>query len=406
METSAPTMDLDISDYSANSDPYSTYAKLLEQFPVCRFRSGNYVLSRYADVKAALRNWPVFGEGASPEARGEWWLPEDCQREVFLITKHPPEHEKLRSLVNKNYVRAAISAYTPAIAAKTRHLVTGALQSQSPIDIVETFAYPLASTASSLATGISDNPYHAQTIRRWSYLSELSTPNSPESHRTEVIQETRKLNRIYEELIGERTRNPKTDLVSLLLDATVDEKHLSFDTICGALALFLSAGFMTTAQSLSSAFRELALRPELKQQLITTPDLIPAFIEELLRFCGPTHSVLRLTKAPVTLEHTTIPEGSLVHLLLGAANRDPRQFSHPNDFVLERPNIKSHVAFGHGIHICIGAALVRLVLRTVLSEILKSFSSHQMIIVSERWSSTLYTRGLDELRITFEKNSS
>jgi len=403
MDTFIPEVDLDLNDEEAKLDPTKIYASLQERYPIFRLRSGNLALCRHEDVRLALRDWQTFSEGVSTEARGEWWMPEDCRHEVFLISQSPPQHEKYRSLINKNYIPAAINGFIPEIENKISEILIR-LPVGHEFDFVELVSLPVASMVSSLATGVEDNPYHSETIRKWAFLSELNAPDSPEAHQQAVIAETRKLNLIFKNLIESRQAQPRTkDLVSLLLRSTVDSKELTYETISGALGLFLSAGFMTSAQLLSATMRQLVARPVIRQQLIEDRSLVPALIEETLRYVGPTHSVMRLTTKPVTLHDAMIPKGARVHLILGAANRDPRQFEHPNDFILGRENIKTHVAFGYGVHVCIGAALARLVSKVVITRILDFGENFNWSLISEEWNSTLYTRGLEILKIRFEK---
>jgi len=406
MVSIAPAIDLNFWDSKLLTDPYQGYALLLEKYPVCRFNNnGIFGVSRYEDVYAALRNEHLFSGGSAADPRSEW-LPDDCKHEIFLIADSNPLHGKRRKLVNKSFTPMAISDYKPAIGEEIDRRLSSIIPNIS-LDFLTQFSYPFSSTVLSMTTGIDDDDKkRSEVIRRWSYLTEKNEPHSSIEHKHETIKATRELNAIYSEILADRIQNPdsKNDLISLLLSAEVDGKPLEYSTICAALNLFLSAGFMTTAQFLAVAMIELSKSPELFSTLKSDQSLIPAFIEELLRFSGPTHSVLRSVAEPVQIQGYLIPKGSVVRLFIAAADRDPRQFEDPNEFRLNRPNIKTHVAFGHGIHVCIGAALVRFETRIVLERLLTEFEAIECPDNDHlQWTSTLFTRGLDSLPITFKK---
>jgi cytochrome P450 len=394
---------IDLNSRANQNNPFPTYAVLRDNYPVCRLNSGMYALSRYGDINMALHTPELFSEGASAPARAEW-LPEDCKREIFLLSKSPPEHGKYRVLVNRAFIGTAIKNFIPIMQRKAESLIA-TLPSGEPVDFLKHFAYPYSSAISCLAMGLDGDLYekYADAIRRWSYLSELNTPDAPLAHRNEIIETTRALNKIYDEIFLERRTRSREDLFTALLSAEVDGIPLTEQQVRGALDLLLAAGFNTTAQFLASAMIELAQQTKLRQTLTSNPELIPHFIEELLRFNGPTQSVMRTTTRAVTLHGVTIPERSFVQLLIASANRDDRQFDRPEQFIMDRPNIKTHVAFGHGVHVCLGAALVRLEVKIALEAFLCRFSAIQCPPAQQlEWNSTLFSRGVTALPAIFE----
>jgi len=397
-----PKENLNLNDQANQANPYLMYAGLREKTPVCLFKNGIYALTRYDDVSAALRSPENFFDGASVGGRGDW-LPEDCEHAAFMVSESPPDHEKYRAIANRLFLPKVINEYKDFMAQTADALLDRVTPGQ-PFNFVREFAEPYTSAVLAKIVGIhtSTNQY-ADLVRKWHFLSEQNTPDAPESHRRDVIQITRELNAAYEKILEERRNNPSDDFISMLLSAKIDNERLSRKVVYGALDLFLSAGFTTTAQHVSNAILELAHRPELLATLAGNRDEIPAFNEELLRFSGPTHSVMRTTVRPVTIEGLTIPQGKPVHLLIASANRDPRVFDSPNEFLLHRPNIKRQIAFGYGVHICLGAALVRLETQVVLERMLERFSRIRCPRHEELdWAATLFTRGTKELPTVFQ----
>jgi len=397
-----PRENLNLNDKANQADPYAMYARLREKTPVCLFKNGIYALTRYQDINAALKSPENFFDGASMGERGDW-LPEDCEHAAFMVSESPPNHEKYRAIANRLFLPKVINEYKDFMI-KTADALLDQVRPGQSFNFVRDFAEPYTSTVLSRIVGIDQSTHlYADTVRQWHFLSEQNTPDAPEFHRREVIRITRALNAAYEKILEERRQNPADDFISTLLSARIDDEKLTRKVIYGALDLFLSAGFTTTAQHISNAILELAHRPRLLAELAGDREQIPAFNEELLRFSGPTHSVMRTTLRPVAIEGMTIPQGKPVHLLIASADRDPRVFDSPDEFILHRPNIKRHIAFGHGVHICLGAALVRLETHVVLDRILNRFSSitcpHPDAL---DWAATLFTRGTKELPTVFQ----
>lgn len=394
-----PISNIDLNNNKQN--PYPIYTILRDQFPVCQLANGMVALSRYDDISTALSSPHIFSEGAAVAARSDW-LPEDCKREIFLIPKSPPEHGKYRVLVNRAFIGTVIKNYVPWMQERAAQLID-AMPNNAPVDFLERFSYPYASTISCLTMGIDASIYdkYADDIRRWGALSEINTPNAPPEHRAAIIDATRNLNAIYDEIFLERQKNPRDDVFTALMNATVDGRPLSEREIRGALDLLLSAGFISTSQFLVNAMLELAHNIELRQMLTANPEHIPDFIEELLRHNNSSHSVMRQTAQPITLHGATIPSGSLIQLLIASGNRDERQFEEPDKFIMERPNVKKHLGFGHGVHICLGAALVRLEVKIALEAFLTRFSRIECPPAEQlQWQYTLFTRGVESLPIT------
>ena len=232
-------------------------------------------------------------------------------------------------------------------------------------------------------------------------------------HRSPLSMEHNPLEYLYEQFtayIEECRRTPRDDVMTGLATATFPDGTLPpVDDVMRIAANLFAAGQETTARLLSTSLQTLAARPELQHQLRDDRDLVPVFIEEMLRSESPIKGTFRLARVPTTIGDTKIPAGSTVMVLSGAANRDPGEFDHPDELRLDRRNGRQHIAFGHGIHTCAGAPLARAEANVSLQRLLDRIGD---IRISEpyhgpaearRWdySPTWMLRGLEELHLEF-----
>jgi cytochrome P450 len=232
-------------------------------------------------------------------------------------------------------------------------------------------------------------------------------------HRSALTMEHNPLEYLYEQFttyIEERRHQPREDVMTGLASATFPDGTLPpVEDVMRIAANLFAAGQETTARLLSTSLQTLGDRPDLQQQLRDHRDLVPVFIEEMLRLESPIKGTFRLARTPTTIGDTEVPAGSTVMVLPGAANRDPREFDHPDELRLDRPNGRQHIAFGHGIHTCAGAPLARAEANVSLQRLLdrtkdiRISEAHHGPEGSRRWeySPTWMLRGLEELHLQF-----
>jgi cytochrome P450 len=232
-------------------------------------------------------------------------------------------------------------------------------------------------------------------------------------HRSPLTMDHKPLEYLYEQFtayIVERRRQPRDDVMTGLATATFPDGTLPpVDDVMRIAANLFAAGQETTARLLSTSLQTLGERPDLQQRLRHDRGLVPAFIEEMLRLESPIKGTFRLSRVPSTIGGTEVPAGSTVMVLAGAANRDPREFDHPDELRLDRPNGRQHIAFGHGIHTCAGAPLARAEANVSLQRLLdrttdlRISETHHGPPDARRWeySPTWMLRGLDELHLEF-----
>ena len=363
-----------------HADPYPVYKLLRDEYPVFHDKErGTYGLTRYADVVDAARDPVRFSSAATRD-------------EVFdrITRMDPPEHDVWRALLSAPFRPRQIQTLEASVRSLTRELLAAGTGAGS-LDLVSHYGAPIPSTIIGDMIGIG-REHH----RRCHELSEISIAGSP----AEAATANAEICAMFEPLLEARRRHPAGDLVSVLLAARVDGRPLTQEQLLGYCLHLVVAGNDTTANLISTGAVFLARHPDLRAQLAADPSLVPAFVEEMLRYDGPVQMLLRTTTTPVELHDTVIPTGSTIELYWGAANRDERQFPDPDEFILSRPD--PHLAFGTGVHFCLGAALARLEARVAFEELLRVSPSYRLVddaalTIKPGWSIRGYRAAVAEL---------
>lgn len=351
-------------------DPFPTYRFLRENRPICQVEpNGLWAISRFEDVQFSLKRSDLFSSTGFIEAvyRPEW-LDKRAHKFSFVLEQDPPQHTQHRSLINKAFVHRVIEAAEPLIRSTAQAQIEF-LRSQREPDFVCHFGYPFVGTVIGSLIGISDylTLDEMQGVLRLMKNMTLATPPAAEIQRLEAAL----INyfSVIERVIAERLIAPRKDLVTALLDARLESDQLEPERARHVIDLVLTAGLDTTIGLLCNAMMTLTRYPPLFTKLKNDPQLIPAFVEEQLRIDSSTHRLMRRATRDIPLHGQIIPAGASVLIVLASANRDPTQFSNPDQFELSRPNIREHVAFGNGPHVCIGAALARRQLKIAIEEL-------------------------------------
>ncbi len=384
------------------ADPYPTYAMMRDNYPVCQVEpDGRWVVSRFEDVRYIFAHPELFSASGADDLYD--FDPDADKQEPprLIISQDPPEHGKYQRLVNKAFLDKATKPLIPLMRDTAQSLLAR-FNEETPVDFVEHFAYPYIGTIIRRIIGLDDRQSLAE-LRQWVELEERVTLPPHDATFVEAFDAAvSRQNRYFMEIMNERRKHPQDDLVTHLVQAEVDGRKLSDEEICGLLCLLVSAGYMTTVHTLSHAVMQLSRKPRILAELLASPQLLPAFIEELLRFCPSVLMVIRTTTQAVSIAGVEIPAGATVMPLLAAANRDPLVFENPDVFDLSRPRIGRHLAFGHGVHTCLGAALARLELRIALETLLDTYT-HIACPPDEDliWVDSLFMRGVSELPVRF-----
>jgi cytochrome P450 len=362
-------------DPALHQDPYPVYRRLRDEFPVHHNpRLRFFTLSRHADVLAALQAPELFisGKGVYVGMAAEYDDGKATAEVPLLITTDRPRHTQLRALVSRAFTPRRIAHLEARIRAIARSLLDD-VKGRREFDLVREFSGPLPTIVIAELLGV---PAEDQE-----WFKEKSTavaqfdPTAPRDDT--AIGPAIELGRYLAEVLAQRRREPRDDLLSALLAAEIDGQRLSEVELIGFGFLLLVAGNETTTNLISNAAILLDRHRDQRRLLLEDPARISGAVEEFLRYDSPVQGLARTTTAPVTRHGVTIPEGSKVLLLFGSANHDERVIPDAERFdVLRDPN--PHVAFGFGAHFCLGANLARLEARVAFEELLARVPDYRM----------------------------
>jgi cytochrome P450 len=373
---------MDWNPYSSRwrDDPYPKYRELRDRAPVHHSpESDTWTVSRYEDVVAVLRNTEVFSSktrgGQMEAAMNELSLaarlqlfarfvsrmratPWTMRRSRMLIQEDGAVHLRMRDLVNRGFTPRQIKRLEPRI----RELVAGCLaelEKKPQFDLVSELNIPLPVTVIAELLGVEPEKRHV--FKHWSdvIISGATGSGIANPLASGVLDAMGALRAYLRPIVRERRRRPADDLISVLVAAVVDGEGLSDYEIFLFVLLLLVAGNETTTNLLGNAVDALLAHPDQLARVSADPRLVPALVEETLRYDGPVQFLTRRTTRPFELHGARIPANASVVVLLGSANRDERRFPHPDRFDLGR-DTRGHVAFGFGAHFCLGASLARL----------------------------------------------
>ena len=346
-------------------NPYPAYDWLRREHPVYYNEDLDFwVLSRYADVEWAARQPELFSsaQGVGP----------DRQPGASMLTQDPPAHTRLRKLVSKAFTPRMVSQLEPHIRALTDELLDAVID-KGAFDLVQDLAYPLPVIVIAEMLGV--DPERRDDFKRWSDdVIHILAAGQNEARMAQYMASWEAFKAYFVDMIEVRRRAPRDDLVSALVQAQEERDALTLSEILNACLLILVAGNETTTNLISNGALALFTHAEEGLKVRQQPDLIPGMIEEVLRYDSPIQGTFRTTTEAVDVRGVTIPADSKVLLLLASANRDPEVFPDPDRFDIERPAklaSQRHLAFGIGIHFCLGAPLARLEARVATETILR-----------------------------------
>jgi cytochrome P450 len=336
-------------------DPYPVYRRLRDETPFYRDdRWDLWVISRFDDVQNALRDWRTFSQ--EPDVDIDGFMEDLLEPDGNILVMDPPRHDELRKMVQGTNIFApkAIKEMEPQITRIVDDLLDRFADAGSA-DAVEDFSYPIPLQVGPVLIGFpaEDLPM----IDAWQRQTQPRTPHQ-RGIPPEAFEAGAKLRSYIEELVEDRRRHPRNDLVTQIALAEVDGERVTTEAV-GLTFILFEASIDTTSGLISNGLLALARNPDQRRRLVEDPSLIPNAVEEMLRYDMPVQFNARTLTRDVELHGVTAPAGSRAIVLFGSANRDERQFEHPDVFDVGR-RIKRHVGFGEGIHHCIGAPLARM----------------------------------------------
>jgi cytochrome P450 len=393
--------------------PYPHYATMREEAPVLFLEQlGLYLVTRHDLVLSILRDPATFSSkfgrptmpmSAEDTAKYNEVVAEGYVRASTMLTTDPPEQTRFRGLVAKAFNPKTISAMEPFI----RGIVTELIDSwgdRTELEFVADFGVPLPVRV--IGTMLNQPPERFVDIKRWSdaSIAGIGTNISIE-RRLSAERETNEFQRYFESEIERRRIEPQDDLLTNLLNATLDEpgvdpRPLDMPEMLSIISQLMVAGNETTTKLLTEMMRLLGEHPEQWTQVQNDSTRIERIVEESLRLSSPTQGIFRIATEDVELAGVTVPKGARLVLVYGAANRDEIVYPDSETFDPDRPRLKEHLAFGKGIHFCLGAALSRLEARVALEELTRRISSYQLSDSNDySYYPSFMLRGLQRLDI-------
>jgi unspecific monooxygenase len=391
-------------DPAYRADPYPVFKRLREEAPVHQSPLGFTVLSRYADCAAMLRDPRASSNGSNATAFEERVVTEEARAiktEPFLFMD-PPDHTRLRGLVTRAFTPRVVEGLRPRIEQLVRELLDAARERGGSMDVIADLAYPLPVTIISEMLGVP--PEDSELFQGWSrdlargLDPDFVLPPDTQATRDEAIVQ---FAQYFVELIEKRRRTPGDDLLTALIAAEEEGNKLSEDELLATCILLLIAGHETTVNLIGNGMLTLLRHPQRLAELRDDPSLIRTAVEELLRFDPPVQMTARTALEDLAIGDVTLPKGQFAVLLLASANRDPAQFERPDELDLRREENR-HLAFGMGIHFCLGAPLARIEGQVALAELARRLRQPELATDSPAYKENLILRGLRALPVSYE----
>jgi cytochrome P450 len=387
-------------EYKAN--PYEYYEKLRRDMPVYKTHLPNgtevYVVSRYEDVLAGLKDGRLIKDVGKVRGKSFWeLLGIGHMRAKTMLRADPPEHGRLRSLANEAFK----PKYVRELRGRIQQIADGLVdkvQAKGEMEFISEFAFPLPIRVICEMLGI---PAKDQDkFRKWS--GELINSGALSSERPVISPNLLQFVQYVRREVDDHRKNPGPDIVTQLIEAEDKGDRLSDAEVVSTVVLLLVAGHETTVNLIGNGMLALLLNPEQLERLKREPALMKSAIEELLRFVNPVQLVNRYAAERLQIAGEEIPAGSHLVLMLGAADHDPICASDPEQLDLARADAK-HVAFGQGIHYCLGAPLARLEGEIAFATLLNRLPNVRLAAPPEtlKWRPAVELRGLAELPVTF-----
>jgi cytochrome P450 len=411
--TATPLESYQLFDPALQESPFGFNARLRREAPVYRDpHTGIFLVSTYALCLEALKDWQVFsnrfgvalgasGSNVDPELaetieRG--WPPVDT-----MLTADPPEQKRFRSLVNKAFSLRRVDAMGPRMEELCEELIDG-FAADGRVELRARFAVPLPLTIISEQLGVPREDLG--TFKKWSdgFVAQLGGMASHEQQ-IEAAKLIVEFQHYFAERLEDRRKSPRDDILSDLVHARVEgERPLDTAESLSILQQLLVAGNETTASTICEGMWLFATHPEQLEKVRRDPELVDNAVEEVLRLTTPTANMWRRTLRDTELGGVAIPQGSMVLLRYASANRDEAVFPDPDRFDVERANAAEHMAFGYGIHFCLGAQLARRELQKSFRALVRRLPNLRLApgAPPPRHSPNILLRGMESLELAFE----
>ena len=414
---SCPLSDFSIFDPDLLQDPHAYYRRLREEAPVFRDpKTGIVTVATYELIMEVNRQPMVFSNNFGGQMRGS--AGEQDQEEMAILadgivvantmlTADPPVHTRFRKLAMKAFTHKRVEVMGAYVATVANELIDGFI-ADGRCEFKSSFAnhLPMIVIADSLGAPRSD----MDRFHRWSdaFVVQLGGVSDRET-RLEAARRINEFQRYFIEIIEQKRANPTEDVISDLVHATLaeegDPRTMDYSELLSIIQQLLVAGNETTAHTLTTGLYYLVSDPELLARVLADRSLVPDFVEETLRLLSPTNNMWRLATQDAQIGGFAVKAGEMILVRYGSGNRDDHQFPNPDAFDPARPDARSHLAFGAGIHTCIGAQLARKEMVTAFGVVLDRLKNPRIQPGHSefRYSPNILLRGVLELHIEFDR---
>lgn len=392
-------------------NPHPYFAALRENDPV-NWNSwwNGWVFTRYDDVDHLLKRSDDISAATVAPAMARATPEQLKEREAtfrvlssWLPLNDPPDHSRLRRLVNKAFTPATVARLQPGIETKARELLD-AVQGREQFDVIRDFSHPLTLSVISEMLGIPEAD--REQVGTWGeQILPLVLEGRDDSGRREVAEQVlQQMEKYFRQLLEERRGDPREDLVSALVQAEHEGGLLSEDEVIATCILLIFAGQETTTGLIANAVLALSEHPDQRELLVAQPELMPGAVEELLRYCGTAFAITRMAKAPFSIRGKDIAAGDKLLFVLGAANRDPERFGDPDRLDIGR-DTAGHLAFAGGMHYCLGGPLARVEARIGLQQLLARYPDVSPAPQQLEWREVIVAREPKSLIVDLPSNA-
>ncbi len=392
---------LGIDPAQARQDPYSGYRTLRSHGGVLRsFANRGWMILGYEEVQSVFKD-PRFGS----DLRKSKFLSRALRaasnsKEVpildnpSLVNLDPPDHTRLRKLISRGFLHKYIQSLEPAIARIVDVCLDGIGPETERFDLVEQLAKPLPAIVIAEMLGLPEED--RKQFQSWSNdLLGLTLLDEPEKVERAAIA-NHKLRQYFADIIEKKRASPGQDLISQLIAAEEAGDRLTKDEMYSTCVLLLTAGHETTTRLISNGMYALLRHPEQFAKLVNDPSLTPNAIEEMLRYEPPVQLMPRIATENIEFYGHRIRKNQLLLVLIASANRDASANNDPDTFDITRHSIQ-HIAFGHGIHLCLGLSLARLEARVAIDALLKRYPRLSLANQKVVWTKNPFVRGMEHL---------
>ena len=385
-------------------DPYPRYERLRSEDPV-HWNEGiqAWILTRHQDVLDALRDSRLSAERISALMRqtGGGEEAEALERTFLgmMLFSDPPDHTRLRSLANKAFTPRVLEAMRSQIQTTVDRLLDD-VQERGRMEVISELAYPLPAAVISEILGVADGD--RERFRKWSndLAAFLGNIRAVSDNFGPALQSVSELTEFLRGIVAQRRMEPQDDLLSALVTAEDQGDSFTEDELYSMCILLIFAGHETTTNLIGNGILALLRHPAQLEKLRHQPSLIESAVEEILRYDGPVQTTSRTALEDMQIGDRQIAKGDRLSLTLGAANRDPEQFSEPDRFDIER-NEGRHLGFGFGIHFCLGGALARMEGQAAISSVVRRMPKLKLEAGEIEWRDNPVLRGIKALPVTF-----